>query len=61
MIKVIILSVAISVFLSSLITYFAMKIMSDFWTKFLSQTEERLDKKIGLKKISESIKVNAKN
>lgn len=50
MLKTIIISVAISVVLSSAITIFAMRIMSDFLTHFLSQTETRFEKKLGLYK-----------
>ena len=51
MIKIIIISVLISVGFSSAITVFAMHItmyiMSDFLTHFLTQTEDRFDKKAG--------------
>lgn len=43
-----ILSVVINVIVTLVIVVFAMKINSDFITKFLSETENRFDKKIGL-------------
>lgn len=52
------ISVIISVILSSLITVFAMRIMSDFFTKFLAQTEQRFDKKMKLKEITSYLHKN---
>lgn len=51
MLKIIIISVVVSVIISSLITIFAMKITSNVFTKFLAQTEQRFDKKIKLKEM----------
>lgn len=50
MIKAIIISVIISITLNSAITIFAMRIMNDFLTRFLVQTEKRFDKKLGIYK-----------
>ncbi len=50
MLQTIIISVLISVTLSSVITIFAMRVMSDVITLFVSRTEERFDKKIGIYK-----------
>jgi hypothetical protein len=58
MIRIIMISVIISVILSSLITVFAMRIMSDFFTKFLAQTEQRFDKKMKLKEITSYLHKN---
>lgn len=46
MLQTIIISVLISVTLSSVITIFAMRIVSDVITLFVSKTEERFDKKL---------------
>jgi Na+-transporting methylmalonyl-CoA/oxaloacetate decarboxylase gamma subunit len=50
MLKIILISVLISVVLSSAITIFAMRIMSEFITRFLTQTEDRFDQKLGIYK-----------
>lgn len=46
MLKIILISVILSVALSSVVTIFAMRIVSDVITLFVSKTEERFDKKI---------------
>lgn len=46
MLKSILISVILSVALSSVITIFAMRIVSDVITLFVSKTEERFDKKL---------------
>lgn len=51
MIKVICISVVLSVAISTLITIFAMKIISNVFTAFLAQAENRFDEKIKLKKM----------
>lgn len=61
MVKIIFISVIISVILSSLITLLLLKITSDIFTKVLRQTETRFDKKIHLKEISEVLRMNPKN
>lgn len=58
MLKTIIISVLISVALSSLTTIFAMHIMSNFFTRFLAQTENRFDQKLGIYK---KLKKNSAN
>lgn len=50
MLKTIIISVLISVALSSLTTIFAMHIMSNFFTRFLAQIENRFDQKLSIYK-----------
>lgn len=50
MLKIILISVVLSVVLSSVITIFAMRIVSDVITLFVSRTEERFDKKLEIYK-----------
>ena len=50
MLKIILISVVLSVVLSSVITIFAMWIVSDVITLFVSRTEERFDKKLEIYK-----------
>jgi cell division protein FtsW (lipid II flippase) len=44
-----VLSVVINVIVTLVIVVFAMKINSDFITKFLSETEDRFDRKLNLR------------
>lgn len=50
MLKIILISVILSVALSSVVTIFAMRIVSDVITLFVSKTEERFDKKLEIYK-----------
>lgn len=50
MLKIILISVVLSVALSSVITIFAMRIVSNVITLFVSRTEERFDKKLEIYK-----------
>ncbi|WP_242361293.1 hypothetical protein [Limosilactobacillus antri] len=61
MLKIIAISVLISVVLSSAITVFAMRIMSDFLTRFLAQTEDRFDKKLKINATFTNLKDTSKN
>lgn len=58
MLKVIITSVIVSVVISSLITIFAMRITSNIFAKFLAQSEQRFDKKIKLKEMTNYLHKN---
>ncbi len=51
MLTIIIISIIVSVIVSSLVTFFAMKILSDFFTKFIIETEKRFEEKNNLEKM----------
>lgn len=50
MLKIILISVILSVVLNSVITIFAIRIVSDVITLFVSKTEDRFDKKLEIYK-----------
>lgn len=51
MLTIIIISIIVSVIVSSLVTFFAMKILSDFFTKFIIETEKRFEEKNNMEKM----------